>query len=127
MVGGFNHLEKYDFVSWEDYFHILWKNNMKLMFQTTNQINLYSDGLTGIGIYWNFMVTYSWPTWNLPSDLQTASGPMSPRGRRGCALQRPLRNPECPAVRRTLAPPKRSHGEIGENKVQIVNKPRNIK
>ena len=32
----FNHLEKYEFVSWEGLSHILWK--IKAMFQTTNPL-----------------------------------------------------------------------------------------
>jgi hypothetical protein len=35
LVGGFNHLEKYE-RQWEGLFPILWK--LKVMFQTTNQI-----------------------------------------------------------------------------------------
>ena len=35
LVGGFNHLEKYE-SQWEGLFHILWK--IKAMFQTTNQL-----------------------------------------------------------------------------------------
>jgi len=34
LVGGFNHLEKYE-SQWEGLSHILWK--IKAMFQTTNQ------------------------------------------------------------------------------------------
>ena len=36
MVGGFNHLEKYEFVSWEGLSHIYIVENKK-MFETTNQ------------------------------------------------------------------------------------------
>ena len=39
LVGGFNHLEKYEFVSWDDSSHILWK--LKFMSETTNQIHFY--------------------------------------------------------------------------------------
>ena len=36
LVGGFNHLEKYEFVRKDDIPYIKWK--IKAMFQTTNQI-----------------------------------------------------------------------------------------
>ena len=39
LVGGFNHLEKYEFVSWDDSSHILWK--IKFMSEITNQIHFY--------------------------------------------------------------------------------------
>ena len=35
LVDGFNHLEKYEFVSWDEYSDISWK--IKAMFETTNQ------------------------------------------------------------------------------------------
>ena len=45
MVGGFNHLEKYEFVNGKYYpiyiyIHILWK--IKFMFQTTNHVFIYN-------------------------------------------------------------------------------------
>jgi hypothetical protein len=36
LVGGFNHLEKYEFVSWDDDIPNIWKV-IKVMFQTPNQ------------------------------------------------------------------------------------------
>jgi len=36
LVGGFNHLEKYEFVSWDDDIPNIWKV-IAFMFQTTNQ------------------------------------------------------------------------------------------
>ena len=49
LVGGFNHLEKYE-SQWEGLSHTLWK--IKFMFQTTNQY---------IYIYWYLVVKFQYP------------------------------------------------------------------
>jgi len=49
LVGGFNHLEKYE-SQWEGLSHILWK--IKFMFQTTNQY---------IYINWYLVAKFQYP------------------------------------------------------------------
>ena len=41
LVGGFNHLEKYDFVSWDDDIPNWMESHKSLWFQTTNQYVTY--------------------------------------------------------------------------------------
>jgi len=41
LVGGFNHIEKYEFVSWDDDIPDIYiYGNIKFMFQTTNQYTM---------------------------------------------------------------------------------------
>ena len=61
LVGGFNHLEKYE-SQWEGLSHILWK--IKIMFETTNQYILWSIkgilsnkwGESAPNCHWRFQV-----------------------------------------------------------------------
>jgi len=58
LVGGFNHLEKYKFVNGKDDIPYM-KWNIKIMFETTNQVVYVFKDVTSKRDLWIFMVCVS--------------------------------------------------------------------
>ena len=50
LAGGFNYIEKYDFVSWDDEIPNIWKV-IKVMFQTTNQVQVLGQVATSFDVF----------------------------------------------------------------------------